>query len=114
YDFKFFVLLSFVMVLCGVWFVQSGRDLHLAGVCFAFSVLFVSQVANLAYHQLGILFKISIFVLPLVMLNAGLRTTGREVRGGLLLAELVVCVFIALVYYAGQDNPQALQNLRAT
>ena len=112
YDFKYYVIIAFMLILCGVWFLDSSRDIHLALICFTTAALLVARFMSLAYHQYLPFFQATLVLLPPALLNAGLRTTGKEVRGGLLLGELVIVAFMGLVLYAGRDNPTSIRNLR--
>lgn len=110
-DFKLLILFSFVFLWAGFWFLSTANDVHLATLCFVFTVLLFTAVTSNAYHKLTLVRQLALFALIPSVLNMGLRTTGKEVSGYLLLAELVCLTFYSLVAYVGQSNPDTLKNL---
>jgi len=113
FDFKFVILFSFIYLLLAVWFLQSGNDIHLAAFCAALSLFNFFTVMGLAYHRFEFLWHAAALAAPPTLLNVGLRTTGKELPGSLLLAELVGFVFLALIGYVGLENAETLRNLEA-
>ena len=112
FDFKFLILFAFIFLWTGFWFLATGNDFHLAALCFVFTAVFFTAVTSWGYHQFGLIRQIALFALVPAVLNMGLRTTGKEVSGYLLLGELVCLIFFSLVAYVGQNNPVTIQNLR--
>ncbi len=111
FDFKLIILLSFISLWAGFWFLAAGNDVHLAAFCFVFCALLFTAVTSNAYHNLGFARQIALFTMVPTVLNMGLRTTGKEVSGYLLLGELVALTFFSLVAYVGQTNPETMRNL---
>lgn len=110
-DFKWFILFSFIYVVCAAWFLQSANDIHLAALCFFLAVFNFSFVAVTAYHDLELLFQISGLALPLALFNMGLRTTGKEVSGYLIVGEVIVFLFLSLIAYVGRENAETIINI---
>ena len=111
FDFKFFILFSFIYLLIAIWFLQSANDVHLAVFAATLAAFNFSLVTVLAYHRLDLLFQVSGLLLPAAVINMGLRTTGKEVPGYLLVGESIVVLFLALIAYVGQDNAATIDNL---
>lgn len=109
--FKFIILFSLIYLLMGVYFLQSGNDIHLSALCLCLAVFNYSLIMTLAYHRFEYLWFLSGITLPAFLLNAGLRTTGKEVTGYLLVGELILAAFLALVAYVGRESAETLRNL---
>ncbi|MBI3395698.1 MAG: hypothetical protein HY042_07685, partial [Spirochaetia bacterium] len=100
-DFKFVILFSFVFLLCGLWFLESGNDIYLSAFCLLMSVFFFSAVISLGAHGLHFLWQMAAFALIPSLLNMALRTTGKEISGYLLLLELILVMFFSLIAFVG-------------
>ncbi len=111
YDFRYFVVLSILFFLIGLWFIEYGRDFHLAAVSLVFSGFYFTSVIVLAYNDLNILWQISSFALIPAVLNMSLRTTGKNLNSYLLLGEIILILFLSLIAWSGRHNPQTHANL---
>lgn len=111
FDFKFFILFSFVYLLCAAWFLQSANDVHLAALCGLLAVFNFSLVMAMAFHRFGLVYQISGLMMTPALINMGLRTTGKEVSGYLLAAELIAVLFLALIAFVGHENADSINNL---
>ncbi|MEQ9364221.1 MAG: PP2C family protein-serine/threonine phosphatase [Leptospirales bacterium] len=111
FDFKFFILFSFVYLVCAVWFLQSANDIHLAAVCGLLSMFNFSLVMVMAFHSFGLVYQISGLMLTPALINMGLRTTGKEVVGYLLAAELIAVLFLALIAVVSNESAESVNNL---
>lgn len=111
FDFKFFILFSFVYLICAIWFLQSANDIHLAALCALLSIFNFTFVMVMAYHNFDLIYQLSGLLLTPALVNMGLRTTGKEVSGYLLAAELIVVLFLALIAYVGKENSESVNNL---
>jgi len=112
WDFKFLIVFSFVFLLCGIWFLQSANDIHLAVLSFCISLFFYLTVTTFSLHALQSLWQIALFSLSPAILNMSLRLTGKHISNYLLLAELIVTIFIALIANVGQKNIYTIYSLR--
>ena len=112
-DFKFLIILSFVFLFCGFWFLDSGNDVHLASFCIIVAVLFCTTVLSLAYHRLQIFRQLVFFASLAAFFNLGLRTTGKEIPGQLVMGELMTLVFLTLIAFVGRDNLMTFVNLKS-
>ena len=112
YDFKYFIFYSIVFLLCGFWFLDSANDVHLAAFSFLVMLYCFTTVICTAYHELQLFHQLTLVMLLASLFNLGLRTTGKEVPGNLLLAEVTVFVFLALIAYVGQNNLKTISNLK--
>jgi len=110
-DFKYFIFFSYLFMLCGFWFINSGNDIHLALTSFIFGGFFLSSVLYLAYHELQFSWQILFFALPPSILNMGMRTTGKEINGYLIIAELILVTFLSLIAYVGLGSSATFYNL---
>ncbi|MCR9142273.1 MAG: serine/threonine-protein phosphatase [bacterium] len=111
YDFKFFILFSFVYLICAIWFLQSANDIHLAALCGLLCIFNFSLVMVMAFHSYGLVYQISGLMLTPALINMGLRTTGKEVFGYLLAAELIAVLFLALVAVVSHESADSVNNL---
>ncbi len=111
YDFKFFIAFSFIYLVCAIWFLKSANDIHLAALCAVLCAFNFALIQMMAYHRLDLLYQISGLLLAPVILNMGLRTTGKEISGYLLAAELLAVLFLALIAYVGQSSAETIRSL---
>lgn len=111
YDFKFFIILSFIFLISGFWFLESGKDIHLAFLCFAITLFLYSLVISYAFHQMWFVYRLSFFIILPAMFNMALRTTGKEVPGALLLIDILAVIFLGFVTYVGQEDIKVHHNL---
>ena len=111
FDFKYFIGLSFLFLLCAVWFYINTGDLYLTTFSFIASLFFASLCIALAYHKLLWLWWFCSIVLIPSLLNVGLRTTGRHIFNFLVVAETSFILFLALLVYISHNDSVALLNL---
>jgi len=107
-----FIFLSVAFFIVGSWFLESGNDVHLAALPFTLSLFFFSLTVVLAEHRLHFLWQLATFAIAPALLNLGLRTTGKDVSGYLLIAEILYLIFLGLMAYVSQDSPATALNLR--
>lgn len=105
------ILLSALYVLTAVWFVQYGRDFYLAGFCLLAAVFLTAFVGSLAGSSVHIVWQASGFLLLPAMVNMGLRTTGKEIPGSLILAEFLFSLFFVLIAYVGSNDQRTFSSL---
>lgn len=101
FDFKFVILFSYVFLICGLWFLRYSKDVHLSVLSVLLSLFYFCTVSSLAAHSLHILWQVSALALLPAMFNMGLRTTGREVPGVIILAECILVLFFSLISAVG-------------
>lgn len=111
FDFRFFILYSFIYLICAIWFLQSANDIHLAALCGLLATFNFAMVMVMAFHRFDLVYQISGLMLTPALINMGLRTTGKEVSGYLLAAELIVVLFLALIAYVGRESSESVNNL---
>ncbi len=110
-DFKFFIIFSFLFLICGFWFIESGNDIHLAFLSFTFSGFYCTTTLYLAFHELQLTWQILFLMISPALINMALRTTGKEISGSLLIGESIFLTFVSLIAYVGRDNAQTFYNL---
>ena len=112
FDFKLPILFTFIWLFGGIWFFSSTRDLHLTAFALVLASFLFTTVTTLGFHRLQFAWHVNGLVLIPVLLNLGLRTTGKEVSGFLIVGELLVVLFLALIAYVGLDSTTTLKNLK--
>lgn len=110
-DFKYLIILSYIFITLSVWFLRYGNDYHLSMLSFLLSGLFYTTFVSLAYHQLQFFWQLFALGSIPALINMALRTTGKEISGYLLLGELILVLFVALVAYVGKDNTETYLNI---
>ena len=111
-DFMFPILFSYIFLFAGVWFRHSGNDWHISVFCFLVSILIFLSINVLLKHTFVFSWQVLFFSLPAFLLNVGFRVTGKHLSSYLLLFELILTIFIALVAYVGKNYDYTLYNLR--
>ncbi len=101
FDFKFVILFSYVFLFCALWFLRYSKDIHLSALSILLSLFYFCTVTSLAAHSLHVLWQVSALALLPAMFNMGLRTTGREVPGLVILAECILVLFFSLISSVG-------------
>ena len=114
YDFRFMILLTFLYLLLIVWFLEAGRDIHLAGICAALLIALVAAMAAMGGHRLVLFQPVALFLVGPALINLGLRTTGKSVPGRLMIAELLMLLFFVLLLLVGKDDPVTQRRLGMT
>ncbi|MBE7440472.1 MAG: serine/threonine-protein phosphatase [Spirochaetales bacterium] len=112
FDLFIFIFLSIAFFIVGSWFLESGNDVHLAALPFTLCLFFFTLTVVLAEHQLHFLWQLATFAIAPALLNLGLRTTGKDISGYLLIAEILYVIFLGLMAYVSQDSPATALNLR--
>lgn len=110
-DFSPVIVLSALYLLAGIWFIQYGNDFYLASFCLLTCTFLFAFVAAIAGHGLDLLWQITGFLIIPALFNLGLRTTGKEVSGTLILAEALVVLFFCLVAFVGSEDLRTFSNL---
>ncbi len=110
-DFAPIILLSALYLLAGIWFIQYGSDLYLSAFCLIAASFLFAFVAAIAGHGLDLLWQIFGFMAIPAAFNLGLRTTGKEINGTLVLAEALAVLFFSLVAYVGADETRTFGGL---
>ena len=110
-DFKYLIFFSFIFLICAFWFSESGKDFHLAFYCFVVAIFLFTLVSILSFHSFVLLGQVAFLFLVPALVNVGLRTTGKEISGLLLLGQLTFVLFLSLVAYVGGSNIDTLNNL---
>lgn len=110
-DFAPIILLSALYLIAGIWFIQFGSDIYLSWFCVLASFFLYSFVAAIAGHGLDLLWQVFGFLLIPAAFNLGLRTTGKEISGTLVIAEALIVLFFALIAYVGSDEVSTFGSL---
>lgn len=112
YDFLEIILLSFLFLLCGIWFIDTANDWHLAAFCFNITILAFTFVSAVSMHENVLLFQIASFFLVPTFLNLGLRLAGKEIPGALLLIEFIFVTIFGVAAALGNqfENMTVLLN----
>lgn len=106
FDFKYFIFYSYLFVILAIWFVKYGNDYHMAVLSMVIAGFHFTSFTSFAFHDFNFLWQVfSLAAIP-AFLNMALRTTGKEIPGYLLLAELIFMVFLSLVSYVGKENTE--------
>lgn len=111
YTFKYSLLLAVLYLLLTFWFVEYGRDFHLASLSFVLAGIHYFTYTVLAYHDFQLIWLIFIFALIPAILNMSLRTTGKEITGSIMLLELLMILFLSFLAYVGHDRSEAYSKL---
>ena len=111
-DLKFFIILSYIFLAAGIWFYESAKDAPLTAVCIMFSLFFFSLVVSLTTRRLCFFHIYSYFLLSPALFNMALRTTGKEIRPSLLLAELIVVFIIGFVLFFSPESTETIVFVR--
>ena len=111
FDFKYFIIASFLFLFCAIWFYHNTHDIHLIILNIVLSIFYASFVILLARHKLLFLFQVSALALIPAFLNMGLRTTGRHVSNYLAIGELNFILFVSLLAYVGSYSLESIRNI---
>lgn len=113
FDFKLSILFTMIFAAGVVWFLRSAADFHMAALAACLAVFHFSFAFALGYHKLEYVWRLSAAMTPLLVLNAGLRLTGKDIPGRWIIAELIFFSFLALVAYVGGESAQSIGNFEA-